>query len=365
MVNESQEAVHEYLDNRVEYGGLPATYKKNLTHSKQSLVYPGPDFIPRRILCVCLLFVIGLMTGCENEHSRKNYTIGVVCLNGKLLSIVDGFKGRLAELGHVEGENITYLSECPLKDKSHIKSALDGLIAKKVDLLFTMSTPITKKALKATEGKEIPIVFTPVYNVVGSGLVDNLLNHGKNITGVQVRGSTPKTLEWLLTISPTVQNLLVPINEADPAAGFGLMDLQEAAEKLGVRLLIAKVSSTEELTAVLKHPPEKMDAIWILHGNYMVPRLHLYIEAATRYQVPLASPTAQYKQGVMITYGQRYERTGGQVGRLAHKLLHGVSPKDLPIETPDFFLGLNLKTAELAGISISDDVLRQAEDIAR
>ena len=357
--------MHEQSGNCVESGGLSAIYKKNQPHKRQSLAYPGSDFVPRGILCLWFLLVIGLMTGCESEHSAKHYTVGIVCLNGKLLSIVDGFKERLTELGHVEGENVTYLYDCPLKDKSQIKNALDGLIAKKVDLLFTMSTPITKKALKATEGKGIPIVFTPVYNVVGSGLVENLLNHNKNITGVQVRGSTPKTLEWLLTISPKVQNLLVPINEADPAAGFGLMDLREAAEKLGVRLLVAKVSSTEELAAVLEHPPEEMDAIWILHGNYMVPRLHLYIEAATRYQVPLASPTAQYKQGVMITYGQRYERTGGQAGRLAHKVLHGVSPKDLPIETADFFLGLNLETAELAGVSISNDVLRQAEDIVR
>jgi len=331
----------------------------------QGSTYLRVSFILRIIVSVWLVLAAGLMTGCENEHSSKHNTIGIICLNGKLLSIVDGFKERLTEAEHIEGKNITYLYECPLQNKSQVKGALKSLIDKKVDLLFTMSTPITKQALKATEGKDIPIVFTPVYNVLGSGLVDNLLNHGKNITGVQVGGSTAKTLEWLLTISPEVQNILVPINEADPASRFGLMDLQAAAKKLGVGLISIKVSNTEELAALLKYPPEKMDALWVLHGNYMVPRLHLFVEAATQYKVPLASPTAQYTQGVMISYGQRYKRTGEQAGRLAHKVLHGVSPNDLPIETADFFLGINLKTAEAAGVSISDDILRQAETIVR
>jgi putative ABC transport system substrate-binding protein len=312
-----------------------------------------------------LLPVVGLIAGCEGRGSATQYTVGIVCLNDKLFPVVQGFKDRLTELGYVEGKNISYLYHCPLKDKSQTKSAINSLVEQEVDLLFTMSTPITKQALSMAENKGIPIVFTPVYNVVDGGIVKDLLHHEKNLTGVQVGGSTPKALEWLLTIAPEVKDVLVPINEADPAARFSLKDLKEASEKLSVRLLIAKVRDAEELSAVLADPPGEMDAIWLLQGNHLVPYVSLYAASAIQHKVPLASSTAQYKQGAMISYGQRYERTGRQAGRLAHRVLQGVSPKDLPIETADFFLGLNLKTARAAGVLISDDVLIQAEDIIR
>jgi putative ABC transport system substrate-binding protein len=56
---------------------------------------------------------------------------------------------------------------------------------------------------------------------------------------------------------------------------------------------------------------------------------------------------------------------GKQMARLAHRIRQGVKPADLPVETVELYLTLNLKTAEAIGLNIPDWLLRQADTIIR
>ena len=62
-----------------------------------------------------------------------------------------------------------------------------------------------------------------------------------------------------------------------------------------------------------------------------------------------------------VTYGQNAIKTGELAAGLTHKIFQGSSPASLPVETMDFFLGINLKTADSIGIDISDDILHVAD----
>ena len=55
-----------------------------------------------------------------------------------------------------------------------------------------------------------------------------------------------------------------------------------------------------------------------------------------------------------MTYASDLFEIGKQSARLAHQILQGVKPADLPIETSDFYLTINLKTAEAIGLDIPD-----------
>jgi putative ABC transport system substrate-binding protein len=51
------------------------------------------------------------------------------------------------------------------------------------------------------------------------------------------------------------------------------------------------------------------------------------------------------------------------VAAIGNLLLQGIAPADLPVETAEIFLGINLKTAKAIGLDIPDEVLRQADTI--
>ena len=115
----------------------------------------------------------------------------------------------------------------------------------------------------------------------------------------------------------------------------------------------------------LDNLPGDIDALWLLNSHFLVKHTELYVEAAIKHRLPLGSGTSQVDDGVMVSYGQNAFRTGELAAGLAHKVLQGRSPSELPVEVTDFFLGINLKTAASIGIDISEDILHVADTIIR
>ena len=57
-----------------------------------------------------LIAVIFLVVSCAKRHEDvRTFTIGLVTNNPNGLRNVQGFRNELAELGYVEGENVTYI----------------------------------------------------------------------------------------------------------------------------------------------------------------------------------------------------------------------------------------------------------------
>jgi putative ABC transport system substrate-binding protein len=61
----------------------------------------------------------------------------------------------------------------------------------------------------------------------------------------------------------------------------------------------------------------------------------------------------------------KLEPTGVQAARLADQILKGIKPADLPVETTEFFLAINLKEARAINLTIPDSILSQADTIYR
>ena len=319
-----------------------------------------------RILLLFLLLLYCLIASCtKNELSSKTYTVGVVNLNENLEKVFWGFKKNLGELGYQEGSNITYIYNGPRSKMSDLENDLQSFVNQKVDLILSITTPATRKAKLMTANTGIPVVFAPVFDPVDSGIVQSLLKPGGNMTGIKAGGSSGKALRWLLKIAPETKNIFIPFNRNNKATVQSLQDFQAAAEKLGVQLSVTEVTNNKELTSVFDNLPSQVDAIWLLNSHFLVKHIALFVETAVRHKLPLGSNTSRIESGVLITYGQDAFRTGEMAADLAHKIFQGIPPASLPVEITDFFLGVNLKTANAIGIDISDDILHVAYTIIR
>ena len=111
--------------------------------------------------------------------------------------------------------------------------------------------------------------------------------------------------------------------------------------------------------------PANVDAILMLPSGFFTSLAPKFVEASIERKLPVLSIARQCEQGVLISYGHDYRPIGKQGARLAEQILKGTPPSDLPVESPDWYLCINLQTAQAIGLDIPDDILQQADTIIR
>ena len=313
---------------------------------------------------MALALALASALSCQRGDGQP-YRVGIVSPSARLDEVIEGFRKGMLDYGYEEGVSIVFIYNGPVGEAGEMQGEIRRLMSEGADMLFTVSLSPSLMAKEITAGRDIPIVFAPVYDPIRSSLVRELGAHECNLTGVQVGGNAAKALYWLMELSPGVRRVLVPYDTRTSTTVLGLSDLKEGADKLGVALVTAEVGNREELAKVLDASGGTVDAIWLLTSYFLVDNIDLFVNASLSRKVPLASGTSQYNKGVTISYGQNMFRTGEMASSLAHKIIRGARPSELPIETTDFFLGINLEMAESIGLDVSDYMLQQADFIAR
>jgi putative tryptophan/tyrosine transport system substrate-binding protein len=315
------------------------------------------------ILAVVFSLLSMTLTGCKS--SEKIFTIGIASHVSIHTKEIEGFKAGMAELGYIEGNNIRYVykSDISFNDKD-IEAGIKELLAQDIDLLFTTYNESALAARKAVEGTKIPVIVTAVSWPVEIGLVNSLSHPGGNVTGIQVTDTITKGLEWLAQITPHAKKIYLPYNPDDNISDLYLDILKKTASKLGIELVVQKIHSVEETVAAIENLPKDVDAIYRIPSPTLYPRNNELSQAAIKRGIPLGAGTA-LDESVLITFSIDFYSMGKQGARLAHEILKGAKPADLPIETADILLTINLRTAEKIGLHIPEDVLVQANKIIR
>jgi len=247
-----------------------------------------------------------------------------------------------------------------------LEPIVEDLKAQGVDLIFSTGTPPTVLANDAFAGTDTPIIFAPVNDPVGAGLVTELNSPGGNSTGVQGSVSTAKSIEYLLTIMPEVTNIYAVNNPSDKSSVASLVGLSEAAEQLGIELIVRDAASPEEIQAAAADVPTDADAIFIVRSGSISAQIDLFIQAGNELQIPVFSTIISLVEpGALFSYGQDYYAVGVQAARLADQAARGIPVSELPVEVAESFLYINQKAAQSIGIDIPEHVLEQAHTVIR
>jgi putative tryptophan/tyrosine transport system substrate-binding protein len=306
------------------------------------------------------------LSACGGTSQKKIYTIGVANLSPSFESVLEGFKAGMTAEGFKEGENITYLYDGPAANPDALGPILENFKTQKVDLVLAFGTTATLKAKQALEGTNIPVIFGPVTDPVGSGIVTNLLSPGGNMTGIRTGNPASKRLEWLTAVVSGAKHIYVFNNPSDNSSVQGLEALKKTAPILNVELQVYDASTPEEIDAGLRAIPEDTDAIFVLASAFLEAQISKFVDTAAQNKLPLSMPaTDNVRSGALTSFGQDNVPLGEQASRLAVQIFRGVKPADLPVETAELFMSVNLKTAEAIGLYIPNGVIRQADVIVR
>ena len=307
-----------------------------------------------------------LLSACGGAARPQTFTIGVIHSNAALDQVLAGFKAGMTEQGYVEGKNVTYIFHGVTRNDSQATGEeAKSVAALKVDLLFTLGTIATVSAKKAVEGTKIPVVFAPVVNPVGEGVVASLRHPGGNVTGVQRGAVVPKALEWLIQVAPGTQQVYLFYNPADMVSVTAIQPLPQAAVALGVEFVPTTVSSLEQAIAIIRTLPREAAIFYIPAPTLDADMQDIFAAAAERGIAVGTYDANSPALGALVGYGTTWESIGRQAARMADQILKGAKPADLPVETDEPLLAINLKTAQAIGLDIPDEILEQADTIIR
>jgi putative ABC transport system substrate-binding protein len=183
---------------------------------------------------------------------------------------------------------------------------------------------------------------------------------------VKISQNQARRLELLLEMVPDIHHVFVPYNPEDTAPISAVAQINDFASNLGVEIVAGLARNHEEVTELLSNIPEDIDAIFMLPDSTVNAHLADLIAVAIDRKLPLSGPSmAQLDGGALTAYGIIHYNVGAQAAHIANQVLKGADPGELPVEIAEFFLGINLKTADVIGLEIPYEILQQAHVIIR
>jgi putative tryptophan/tyrosine transport system substrate-binding protein len=175
---------------------------------------------------------------------------------------VKAFRQALSENGYDEGRNLAIDFRWAEDQYEQLPALAADLVRRRVAMIVTNSPLVAQVAKAATT--TIPILFAIGSDPIHDGLVGSLNRPGGNLTGVTYLAVelAPKLLELVHEVAPapTVALLVNPNNAAlaEPVA----RDVQAAAAKLGLRLVVLHASSCATSMRSSQAWPVRVPAGW-------------------------------------------------------------------------------------------------------
>jgi putative ABC transport system substrate-binding protein len=320
----------------------------------------------RKGLLVLLALLGGLPPTAEAQPARPSYRIGV--LNEAFAAThptIEGLKAGLRELGLAEGRDVSFDIRFTEGDAQATRPAAAALVKAGVDLIVTSQEGPTQAAKDATQ--TVPIVFTLVGDPVASGLVRNLAEPEANVTGISSLQTelTAKRLEVLKALVPSIRRVWLIHYGGDLTANKMVARARQAAPRVKVELVPRAVLNAQELALALRElrPGDALLAPETAALDIPV----AILEASLRSRVPAVFSSALWVgHGGLVSYGPDYFAQGVQAARLVATILRGTRPPDVPVESADRIeLAVNLKTADLLGLTVPRKILLRAETFRR
>lgn len=304
--------------------------------------------------------------GAEAQGAPRPFRIGV--LNAAWAAshpTVEGLKAGLKALGIEDGRDVTFDIRFTEGKLDTMPAAAGALVKAGVDLIFTSQEAATQAAKDAT--KSVPIVFTLVGDPVGAGIVGTLVRPGGNVTGVSGLQTelVAKRLEVLKTLAPAARRVWLIYYGVDLSTAPMIRKALEAAQRMKLEVVPRGVLDASELRRILREV-RRDDAVLTPEGSN--PDLVIAIlEQSLALRIPAVFGTALWVgYGGLVSYGPDYFAQGVQAAALVAKIRRGARPQDLPVEGAEKIdLAVNLKTADLLGLTVPRKILLRADAFRR
>jgi putative ABC transport system substrate-binding protein len=286
---------------------------------------------------------------------------------GDSVSAVAAFRAGLAETGYVEGRNVAIEFRWAEGRFDRLSALAEELVRRPVAVLAPVAGYQTPRAAQAATST-IPIVFGIGEDPVREGLVPNLNRPGGNTTGATFSTALlgAKRLGLLRQLVPQAEVIGLLVNQNSTQGQGQARDVQEAAQKLGLQLVVLNGGSDEDIDAAFASLARlKVGALLVGADPSFDPKRNRLIAMVAQHAVPAIYQFRDYAlAGGLMSYGASIAELYQQVGIYVGRILNGDKPGDLPVMLPaKFEMVINLKTAGVLRLTIPPALLATADEV--
>lgn len=350
---------------------LPSHHKINYIIKP---VRVGVSKIKKPILAYEIIAVIILgvaVTGYYTFWEKRSATLHKIGIsiwsdNAEFREGVKGFKDGLKDAGFIEGKQVEYLVKDPGSDIQNQINIIQSFMDNKVELIFTLTTPGTYVAKGITS--KIPIVFSNVTYPEEANLIDSVNSSKNNLVGT--RNYVLPAIQFYIfnKIVPNIKSIGFVHQKGDPNSEIQFEEFKDILTKRGINIIDIGAVDADNLRQKLENEKTHYDALFLacdtlltLHGG----------EVATAFaknnKIPtLSCSKTNVLQGALAGYVADLYTIGKLAGKKAALILNGAEPTWLYTESPEVgYLIINLETAKLLNITVSPEIIKQADYIVK
>jgi putative ABC transport system substrate-binding protein len=284
--------------------------------------------------------------------------IGILQLTQNLDDAVRGFKAGLAETGF-SAEFHYYNADGAITD---LPQLAEKLAEKNVNLIFACSTPAAQAAVQLKGA--IPVVFTPVFDPVGAGLVQSMAKPEGKVTGVAGMVPAADKVAFIQELLPAAKTLGILYHNTDSNSLLEVSNFKQAAASTFTIVDLPLLTPQDLSTLADKLSPE-LDALFLPIGRVIEENfasIAYYAEAANLPIITSHAPNVS--SGALGALVANHFELGRACASKAAQILADTQPGTIPVgivDNPE--IQLNAFVAANLGIELPPALLAKAAEV--
>jgi len=305
--------------------------------------------VRRLLLLAGLSFVINLISveaGAEKRIGILKYT--------EEARFVESQKGIMDQLkkGGFGEPAVKFTIENAGGSKMKAGEIAQKFAAAKMDLIVTIGTSATIAVAKMI--KDVPIVFSTVYDPIEAGIAKDWKSSGNNTTGSCTRIPMAKVMKSLKEFAP-VKKLAVLYTPGEKNSEVQLIELQKIQAGFQIKVIPVILSKEEDVAQILPRVVDTVNALYLTGSSIVGTTVPIIVDMANKTKVATITHLDDLvDKGALLGVCVNSYLVGCLAGEKAVKILKGAKPSSIPIETSKKLeFVLNMKTAKTGQFQIS------------
>jgi putative ABC transport system substrate-binding protein len=302
-----------------------------------------------------------------SHGTRQQRVPRIGFMSGAEPSLIASFEDEMRKLGYSPGMNIHI--EMRIARWNTNDTAVHAAELGAMDLDFVVVAALPQALVMRQLNPKMPLVIITCPGMVSNGFAESLERPGGIYTGMDELppGVTRKRLQLLKRAAPGVSR--VALLSTTPGRGgheSQLADAEQTAKELGVSVKAYRAGSLGELAAALDAVRgDRMNGLVNFQGGLSLANRQMIVDFAAAHRLPAVYQSLFFvESGGLMAWApdQRDQYRAG--ARLAHQILKGRRPGDIPVQHPEpYQLHLNKRAAVAMNLTLPADLVGEADRV--